>query len=624
MRRLVLPPAFAALVVCAVPVAALAQGSYPSGADTYQGPAPAHVAVVDGRATLRHEGQVDPAPLNAPLVGGDRLRTDDGRVEVLFADGSTLHLDNATTVDVQSDALLRLLDGRVRLTVARTMAAGVTYQVDSPAGSVRIAQPGEYRIALLHDQDETQLELAVVRGAADIFTEQGSTSLGAGERAYSSAGLAPSYPYAFNSAEWDSFDQWSEARQPERLSASAQYLPADMRSYSTVLDEYGNWGYTPSYGYVWYPHVAAGWRPYYYGRWMSYPRYGWTWVGVEHFAWPTHHYGRWGYNAGAWFWIPGATWGPAYVSWAYAPGYVSWCPLGFDNRALFAINVNFGSQYYSPWRGWTVMGSSHFGHGYVHQRAVSFDHGGRGGTHPAFQIRRAPPGGPDIAAPRNALAARNATPITGPARGVAAPSVPRYVNRGNDIIRSQTARPQGPQGEVAAQRRGAPSTITAPGASGPARGYAAPGGPAVTRGYAGQPMPSPRADRAGDQQRTVPVRPGMPIDGRVRAMDRGATPGNSPAYGVPRATTRPYDAPQGYQPSARPMPGVPRSDARPGGVPERAVPREQAAPKGGIERAAPAPAPQRSAPPANARPSGGAQGGQSAPRGVPRGGRGGR
>ena len=36
-------------------------------------------------------------------------------------------------------------------------------------------------------------------------------------------------------------------------------------------------------------------------------------------SWPTHHYGRWGYARNAWFWIPGRTWGAAWVSWASAP-----------------------------------------------------------------------------------------------------------------------------------------------------------------------------------------------------------------------------------------------------------------------------------------------------------------
>src|SRR4029077_18788744 len=129
-----------------------------------------------------------------PLLSGDRLKTADGRVEVLFADGSTLHLDRSATIDVQSDDLIRLIDGRVRLNIpgpSRTVA----YRIDSSAGSVRISQAGEYRVAVLHastehkagGSDETQLELAVLRGTAEIFTDQGATPVRAGERAYASA-----------------------------------------------------------------------------------------------------------------------------------------------------------------------------------------------------------------------------------------------------------------------------------------------------------------------------------------------------------------------------------------------------------------------------------------------------
>ena len=255
------------------------------------GVAPAHVAFVDGAVSLEREGRAETSPLNMPILSGDRLRTADGRAEIQFADGSTLHLDMRSTIDVQSDDLVRLTDGRMRLNIVGPIRP-VAYRIDSPAGSVRITQAGEYRIALVVPQgaEATQVELAVVRGAAEVFTDQGSTPLRAGERAYASAGLAPSYPYTYNSANWDAFDRWSEERRDGRLGVSSQYLPSDMQTYAPLLDESGDWRYTQSYGYAWYPRVAADWHPYYYGRWASYPRYGWTWIGADRFAWPTHHY----------------------------------------------------------------------------------------------------------------------------------------------------------------------------------------------------------------------------------------------------------------------------------------------------------------------------------------------
>src|SRR5262249_56515637 len=130
---------------------------------------------------------------------------------------------------------------------------------------VRVTQPGEYRVALIHGDRETQLELAVIRGAGEIFTEQGSTSVRSGERAYASAGLMPSYAYTYNSANTDEFDRWSEMQRGTVYAAtsdSSQYLPPDMSGYASTLDQYGDWRYPQTYGgYVWYPRVPAPWRP---------------------------------------------------------------------------------------------------------------------------------------------------------------------------------------------------------------------------------------------------------------------------------------------------------------------------------------------------------------------------
>src|SRR5688572_17224453 len=388
------------IVVCVPGVAA--QSAQPDA----DGPAPAHVSYVEGAVTLERDGRPEHSPLNMPLLSGDRLKTAGGRVEVLFGDGSALHLDDQTTLDLQSDDLLRLIDGRLRLNITGGTAADrslrrVTYRIDSPAGSIRIAQAGQYRVAILRRGEETQLELAVLRGSGEIFTDEGTTTVQAGERAYASAGLAPSYAYTYNSANWDDFDRWSESRRDTALGLSSQYLPSEVRPYASTLDEEGDWRYQASYGYVWYPRVAAGWRPYYYGRWAHYPRYGWTWIGADRFAWPTHHYGRWGFSGGVWFWAPANRWAPAYVSWAYAPGYVSWCPLGWNNRPVIAVNYfNVGPGYYSAWHAWTAVGYSNFGRGYVHQRAVHWDRVDRH-RYPAFTAARSAPAARGVAVPRS-------------------------------------------------------------------------------------------------------------------------------------------------------------------------------------------------------------------------------
>src|SRR5262245_16289991 len=151
-------------------------------------------------------------------------------------------------------------------------------------------------------------------------------------------------------------------------SPSAQNLPPDLQPYGPDLDQNGSWQYEPQYGNVWYPTtVSASWQPYYDGYWYSAPVYGYTWVGHSGWAWPTHHYGRWGHAHNRWFWIPGHAYSSAWVSWGSAPGYVGWCPLGWDNRAVVAFSQR------SDWRGtdprWTFMSRDQFGYrGYTPQR----------------------------------------------------------------------------------------------------------------------------------------------------------------------------------------------------------------------------------------------------------------
>ena len=181
---------------------------------------PAHVSYVDGGAVLERDGQPDTSLENMPILAGDRIRTERGRVEVLFADGSTLHLDANTTVDFQSDELVRLLDGRVRLSIPGPDRQ-VNYRVDARRrlGEYR-RSPASTACRCVRGDRDAEVELMVLRGAAELVNDQGRTPLRAGQRAAARVDAAPSYAYAFNSASWDAFDRWSEARRDQRLGVS--------------------------------------------------------------------------------------------------------------------------------------------------------------------------------------------------------------------------------------------------------------------------------------------------------------------------------------------------------------------------------------------------------------------
>ncbi len=316
-------------------------------------PPPAHLAVVDGEVHVEHDGVAQPAVANVPFLPGDRLLTSEGRVEIFFENGSVLDVDRASRLDLQSDTLVRVDAGRLLLTVPRGSPA--RFRVDTPAGSVQTGGPGQYRVIVVGDPPATT-ELDVVRGSATLVNDRGSVRVAAGERTAARDGDVPMAAQAFNGAHYDDFDLWTLSQRDARTAMTpTDYLPADLRVYGGSLDQNGSWEYTDPYGYVWYPAVVADWQPYSHGYWAPYRRYGWTWVGVEPWAWPTHHYGRWGYRQNRWFWIPGRTWGPAWVAWSSAPGYVGWCPLTDKGRPVCAATPTGAHAH------WTVVPRSAFG-----------------------------------------------------------------------------------------------------------------------------------------------------------------------------------------------------------------------------------------------------------------------
>ena len=513
---------------------------------------PAHISFVDGPAVLERDGRTDSELTSMPVLAGDRVRTQGGRVEVLFADGSALHMDSNTVVDFQSDEVVRLLDGRIRLAIAAS-AREVSYRVDAPSAWVQITNPGEYRIAVLND---AEVELAVLRGAAELVNEQGRSYIRAGERTFARAGAAPSPPYVFNSAAWDAFDRWSEARRDQRLGLSTQYLPSDVRPYAASFDAYGDWRYEQAYGYVWYPRVNVGWRPYYHGRWAGLRPYGWTWISGDPWGWPTHHYGRWGFSSGLWFWIPGRHWAPAWVSWAYAPSYVSWCPLGWNNRPVQFVNVNvYGGRHYNPWHAWTAVPRRHFSGPYVSvstATAVRIDQR----LHNTLVVGASAPA-THFAVPRSVSPIRSAGRIAVP-RG-AAPST-----------FSSTAAPGGVRASTGGNQIGDERRFPAP--ARPSRTPTALSSPQITQGTRST-TAIPRERSVDDSTITAPraatagvdasdFRRGTDAGGRRRSIET-TTPGEPAVTAAPSGAVR--AVPRVRQPvdqSASPYSGVPGERAR--------------------------------------------------------------
>ena len=111
------------------------------------------------------------------------------------------------------------------------------------------------------------------------------------------------------------------------------------------LNNYGDWRTYGDYGNVWVPHMYAGWRPYNDGRWL-YTNGSYFWASYEPWGWAPYHYGRWDWSLDfGWYWIPGYTFAPAWVSWYDYGDYIGWCPLNYHNYPVYYYNPG---TYYSP------------------------------------------------------------------------------------------------------------------------------------------------------------------------------------------------------------------------------------------------------------------------------------
>ncbi len=388
----------AAAVLClAVAISAYAQDPPRSSA----GSPPANLAYVEGGVELVHEGLTERADPPVLLLDGDGIRTRNGRAEVVFADGTLLHVDSDAEIEMLSPDRIRLLAGRLLLRISA--AATRPYHVDTPTATVRLESRGEYHVIA---DPRRGLDVSVARGLAEIDDGSQRMAVRAGESAWLAAPGARALYRSFNSARWDAFAQWAAERSHGFTTAqSATYLPSELRPYGLVFDQYGRWDHVAPHGYVWFPSVDVAWRPYFDG-WWGHTRYGWTWYGHDRWAWPTHHYGRWGFN-GAWFWMPTRVWGPAWVSWGYTGGYVSWAPLGWDGLPSIALwprrdHPAFWPNY-SPWRAWTIVPRHHFGPRWpVRAHAIDGDRLDEGARR-AMVVGNRGPGTPGGAIPRSTV-----------------------------------------------------------------------------------------------------------------------------------------------------------------------------------------------------------------------------
>ena len=297
-----------------------------------------YITFDDGGTTI-HQGDDDrevEARVNFPIYPGDEVTTSrTGRTEIRLADGNIIALDRSTSVSFRSildsyevdssQSVIELKYGHV--VIQRTDSATEVLRLDTSNASYAATDEAIYAVEA---GDRGRDRVSVYNGSIEVRTPQRSNRLERGDEAHvDDEGL---YGLVSSTAVADDFERWF-IRRSDRYSstASSRYLDRSLAYSDADLQENGSWVFASSFGgWGWRPNVAVGWRPYYYGRWGNGPNGCLTWISDESWGWVPYHYGRWAYDGGyGWIWLPGYTYAPAWVYWAYGPGYIGWAPAGW-------------------------------------------------------------------------------------------------------------------------------------------------------------------------------------------------------------------------------------------------------------------------------------------------------
>ncbi|MGQ9922222.1 MAG: DUF6600 domain-containing protein, partial [Desulfobacca sp.] len=135
----------------------------------------------------------------------------------------------------------------------------------------------------------------------------------------------------------------------------APAAPEDAALFQEALAPYGEWLQHHRHGLVWRPsQVERSWRPYTNGRWVL-TEDGYVFETDEPWGWATYHYGNWQYTPEyGWIWVPGRTWYPHTVTWRANDEHVGWAPVpppDVDNADMswpdgYSSRPDYGSSSY--------------------------------------------------------------------------------------------------------------------------------------------------------------------------------------------------------------------------------------------------------------------------------------
>ncbi len=296
------------------------------------------LSFVDGTVLVKRPGAAEwaKASVNTPIEQGFSVSTSENSfAEVQFENGSTARIGQLSRLNFTELALNPKGDKINRLTFAQgygtfhlTPQHGDVYAVAAANSVITPHGKAEFRA----DLDQGRLRVQVFSGAVEVKDPKQTAKLTKDKSLEYNTQTLTAFDIN-HGIEKDAWDNWVQKRDSQ---AALAYNDSPVGTSSALsgwndLDEYGEWGFFPGYGYGWAPFAQMGWTPFSMGQWSWYPTFGYTWISSEPWGWLPYHYGAWNYNPGfGYFWTPGnmSVWNPALVAWYGGAGYVGWAALG--------------------------------------------------------------------------------------------------------------------------------------------------------------------------------------------------------------------------------------------------------------------------------------------------------
>lgn len=304
----------------------------------------ARIAYLSGNVSLEAQGAQDwsVAPLNYPMVSGDRIYTDEGARVAIQCGATDIRAWGGTDVTLtnltEQYEQIGIAQGSIRVRVY-AIDPDNTIEVDTPSGAVIIQNPGDYRINVYPDQQASLVQ--VNSGTVQIAGPGVNQEVDQGE-AVQLYGTNPVEVGVVDMPGYDALDSWSMSRDRHIMgSVSARYVSHWVPGYDD-LDDYGDWTPASDYGPIWFPRsMPSGWQPYTAGHWAYVAPWGYTWVDDASWGYAPFHYGRWVQWQGRWGWVPG----PPVVRPVYAPAFVAFVGGGPG----VSMGVSFGGGGVAAW-----------------------------------------------------------------------------------------------------------------------------------------------------------------------------------------------------------------------------------------------------------------------------------